>query len=863
MSESETSPVRAHSTIRKQIRTALAREAEARGEELPKKISKRWKEGKRQSSVPLFQAQAEWQSWLKQRGWEAFDYQKEAWQAYEEGHSGLIVLPTGSGKTLAALGGPLMALRAEGTPELPSEIRVLYISPLKALVRDVEKSVQSALQELGWDFRVETRTGDTSASQKQRQNLRLPHVLFITPESLALLLTQVGWQSRLGGIRAIILDEWHELLGSKRGSLLELTLARLRGVASQARTWALSATISDPKGAAEVATCREDFKIIRHRNARPVEIETILPEKESDLAWFGFNGLHRVHEVAVRLNLQQTTMIFTNTRGQAERWYGALLALHPEWEGKVALHHGSLDREERERIEAAVKEGSIPVVVATSSLDLGIDFPLVEKVIQIGSVKGMSRATQRAGRAFHRPGEKTCLTVCPTHFLEYVEVAALRRALADGQLDQRLAIERPLDVLVQFVVSSALGEGFRAPELLREIRSAYSFRKVSDEEFEWVLAFATSGGHTLRAYPQFRKIAKDAEGFYRFATPQLARLHLMNIGTIVGDSSVRVRFLRGGTLGQMDEGFITKLKPGDVFRFGGKALELVHLKDLTAYVKIARGRETVATVWGGHALPISPSISRYMREILAEVALEKPNQPLEVEALRETFAIQGKKSAIPGPGEILVERLDTREGHHLFVYTWEGRAVNEGLGHLLAYRLSLGAPNTIAVSANDHGFECLAVNPFPGDEEIRQALRTHADLEQAVERSLNFTEMAKRAFREVARVSGLIQTGTPRDRKPMRHLQMSSSLLFDVFLNYEPAHPLLQEAFREVKRTQLELPRLRKLLKLMGESRIRIENPKGLTPFSFPLYLERIRSRISSETLADRVARLQKKVFAA
>lgn len=858
-------PVFPRSTIPKQIRQARARAAREAGGAVGGNSGRTTKRHYATlDPLPSSEVQAQWTSWFATRGWQPFDYQKSAWQAYAEGQSGLILLPTGSGKTYAALGGPLMQMRETGT-DGRGGLRVLYLSPLKALVRDVARAIELPLQKLGWDFRVEVRTGDTDARTKSAQRDILPHLLLTTPESLGLLVTQPGWEDRFRNLQAIVIDEWHELIGSKRGSLLELVLARIRARFPQARTWAISATIADAKLAGQVAVGDNNFRVIEEKLARPVSVRAILPQHESDLRWSGHYGLNRAAEVLAELDPQCTTLLFTNTRGQAERWYTALRELRPDWAEYFGLHHGSLDREERERIENAVKAGQLPFVVATSSLDLGVDFPTVQKVIQIGSIKGVARATQRAGRAFHRPGEATELVVCPTHFLEYLEVAALRRALSQGTIETRSPRPQPLDVLVQFVLSCALGEGFEPQSLLRQIRGAYSYRGVTQSDFDWVLNFITTGGHTLRSYEQFRKVLPDAQGIYRFVTPRLARFHRLNMGTIVGESGVRVRFQRGGTLGQIDEGFITQLKPGDVFAFAGKALELIRLRDLTAYVKLANRKQTVATVWGGNSLPISPALSQPMRDLLAEVAgtpLEASALPPELQVLGGTLAIQRKRSAIPKTGQTLVERIETRDGFHLFVYTWEGRAVNEGLGHLLAYRLTRGTSNTIAVSANDHGFECLGTAAFPDDAALRQALQPGSDLSADIVQSLNYPEMAKRAFREIARVAGLVQVGPPNERASTRHLMMSASLLFDVFRNYDPSHPLLLEAYAELQRSQLELSRLERVLAEIAQGELAITRPDRLTPFAFPLYVDRIRSRLSTEGLGERIARLQAKAFA-
>lgn len=820
----------------------------------------------RQKPVPLEIAQREWREWFATKKWRTFDFQEQAWENYLLGKLGLILAPTGSGKTYAAMGGPLMELRALGSLQSENELRIIYISPLKALVRDLETAVRRPLEELNWNFKLETRTGDTSNATRARQRKELPHILFITPESLALMITHAGWRDRFQNLKAIVLDEYHELLSTKRGSLLELTLTQIRSAAPSAKTWAVSATIENPELAVQVATGVTDREIkpiiVRSQNPRRISVESIPVSEGKTIAWFGHYGLNRVPEVAALLDESKSTLIFTNTRGQAERWHSTLLELKPEWQNKLGLHHGSLSREERERVENGVKEGTLPFVIATSSLDLGVDFPSVEQVIQIGSVKGLARAIQRAGRAFHRPNEATKLTVCPTQFLEYLEVAALKKALTTNEVESRHPLKQPLDVLVQFVLNSALAEGFDGEALLRRIRTAYSFQNLTDEEFSWILNFVTTGGSTLKAYPRYRKLVQNLDGSFHFAGPDLARLHRFNIGTIVGEQGVQVQFLNGSALGQMDEGFIGKLRKGDTFNFAGKNLQLVILKDAKAYVRLAKTKVTVPTVWGGQALPLSEILSKEIRLILDEARDSFPTNSTEASALSQAFEIQRRLSKIPALNQTLVERIKTREGHHLFIYTWQGRSVNEGLGHLLAYRLGKIAPNTIAISANDHGFECLGTNPFPEDEILKQVFRLE-NVAHDIEQSLNFTELAKRAFREIARISGLVQQWPTHQRGTVKHLQTSASLLFDVFREHEPNHPLLREAFQEVKRRQLELPRLQRVLGEIEKSEILIENPKRLTPFAFPLFVERIRSRVSTESLAHRIERIQKELFAA
>ncbi len=812
-------------------------------------------------ALSVEQAMAQWRAWFERQGWTPFPFQLDAWGAYLARRSGVIAVATGSGKTYAALGGPLVELIAR-PPSDAERLAILYVSPLKALVRDVAQAIQKPLADLRWPLDIAVRTGDTSQSVRRQLKIELPHILVTTPESLAILMTDQGWQNRMKGLRAVVLDEWHELLGSKRGSLLELTLARLRSVATEVRTWALSATIANLDVAAAVAVGSSEASIIRADILRRVLVQSILPESLTACPWFGYSGLRLLPDVLHSIDPDKSTLLFTNTRSHAERWYQAILDAKPEWMKTTALHHGSLDQEERGRVEADIKRGRLRLVVSTSSLDLGVDFPPVEDVIQIGSAKSVARAIQRAGRAYHRPGEDTRVRLCPTNVMEILEASAVREAIQDGVLEERVPRHKPLDVLVQFMLNSSFNEGFDSVELSALVRSTYSFRTVTDDEFTWALQFIRSGG-SLAAYSRFRKI-EVIDGRYRFASPSLAREHKMNIGTISSDSGVVVQMRGGKRLGMIDEAFLAKLRPGDVIQFAGRTVTFLQMRDMVAYVKPARQRHSVATVWTGTVFPLSMPLSRYLRrnvEHLLQAAQGATPRSPEVASLLPIARIQLAHSRIPAGRQTLVEVCRTAEGHHLFVYTWEGWSVNEGLGHLAAYRLARLRPNTIAVSATNHGFELLATEPPCSPEVVREALTALGDLEADIQGSLNYPELAKRAFRDIARVAGLVQQGVPSARKSARHLQMSSSLLFDVFRQYEPQHPLLAQAYREVRELQLDLDRLRAVMKRIADHEFLYVPITRLTPFAFSLYTERIRSRLSTEKFERRIARLQREVF--
>ncbi len=808
------------------------------------------------------QAAARWLAWFTAQGWTPFPFQREAWDAFQRGRSGLIAVATGSGKTYAAVGGPLIQLITRPPSTSPAQLSILYVSPIKALVRDIAQAITKPLEDLQWPVEVGLRTGDTAAVIRRRFKVRVPHVLVTTPESLALLLTEEGWEARMQDLQSIVLDEWHELLGTKRGSLLELSLARLRSVATQARVWALSATIANLDVAAAAAVASEEPTIIRAEIPRNIQVRAILPASIASCPWFGYSGLRLLSDVVRTIDPSRSTLIFTNTRSHAERWYQAIREDQPQWADSMALHHGSLDQDERHRVEDGIKSGRLRLVVATSSLDLGVDFPQVEDVIQIGSAKSIARAIQRAGRAFHRPGEQTQIRLCPTNVLEIVESAAVREALRDDVLEERAPLAKPLDVYVQFLLNSAFQQGFVPAEVLAQARSTYSFRAITDEEASWALHFIQSGG-SLSTYPEFRKI-QGVDGYYRFASPALARQHKMNIGTILSDSGVLVQMRGGAKLGVIDETFAAKLRPGDVLQFGGRTVAFLQMRDMTAFVKPARDRSPVAAVWNGTILPLSAPLSLYVRREIDQMrrAVEGgPADSPEIAALLPIARIQHARSRIPAADQTLVEQCRSREGHHLFVYTWEGWSVNEGLGHVAAYRLSHRHPNTIAVSANNYGFELLSTEPLGTSDEIRKAISHVDDLEQDIHASLNYPELAKRAFREIARVAGLIHQGTPFARKSTRHLHMSASLLFDVLRQYEPDHPLLTQAYREVYEQPLQLDRLRSVMAAIAGHKLLHIPVARLTPFAFPLFVERIRSRLSTENFEQRIARLQREVF--
>jgi ATP-dependent Lhr-like helicase len=799
-------------------------------------------------------------AWFASRGWAPFSFQREVWDAYRAGESGLVHAATGTGKTFAAWMGPLIEALSEHNAQRPtrSALRVLWITPLRALAADTAESLGAPLEALGIPWRVETRTGDTSPAQRARQQRRLPEALVTTPESLTILLTREDVAEVFGDLRLVVVDEWHELMGTKRGVQVELALARLRTLRPAVRTWGLSATIGNLDVALRAllgVRSPNEGRIIRGVEPKEIVVDALIPPVIERFPWAGHLGTQMLPQVVAAIEEGESAIVFTNTRSQTEIWYQAILGARPEWAGTIALHHGSLDRKKRDWVENGLRSGRLRCVVATSSLDLGVDFSPVDRVLQIGSPKGIARLLQRAGRSGHRPGATSRVTCVPTNALELIEVAAARDGIAAGSIESRLPVARPLDVLAQHVVTVALGGGFVPDELEAEVKSTHAYADLEDDEWRWVLDFVSSGGDALHAYPEYARVVVR-DGRWIVESSFLARRHRQAIGTIVSDGHIAVQYLRGANLGSVEESFIARLKPGDRFVFAGTPLEFVRLRDMKAWVRRAPNVQGAIPRWQGSRLPMSDSLAAMLRRRLGEAERGDLRGP-EMAALRPLFDVQRRWSRIPKPNELLVEHVKTREGHHLFWFPFEGRLVHEGLAALMAYRLARIAPITFTMSANDYGFELLSVDEPPLEAGLAANLLSSEALLDDVPASLNATEMAKRQFREIARVAGLVFPGLPRSGKTARQLQASSSLFFDVFQRYDPGNLLLSQAHREVLERQLESSRLGRTLERLSRSDVIITSPKRVTPLAFPLLVDRTRERVSSESWSDRIKRMQ------
>ena len=564
-------------------------------------------------------------AWFARQGWTPAPFQRTAWRHYLAGRDGLLVTPTGSGKTLAAFGGPLLqALRdppppkkVRGQPSAP-RTRVLWISPLRALANDTTRALREPIAALDLPWTVAMRTGDASARDKRLSRTGQADVLVITPESLALLLSYPETGAQLQGLRAIVVDEWHELLGSKRGVLLQLCLARLRALAPDVRTWGLSATLGNlPEARDALLPHSPDAPIIDAAKPRSLTLETLLPDAGERFPWAGHLGLSQLQRVVARLQDVRSTLLFANTRSQAELWHKALQSVWLDDPATLALHHGSIDPKLRQAAEQGLRDGSVRCVVATSSLDLGVDFPAVDQVIQIGSPKGMARLLQRAGRARHRPGEAGHILCVPTHALELVEYAAARKALLAGRVEARVPPRLSLDVLAQHCVTLALGGGFDAGALFEEVRGTHAFAALDATTWQAVLDFIVQGGKALAHYPDYHRVVRDDAGIYRVVDRKQAFRHRLSIGTITSDGHVSVQFAKGGRLGAVEESFIGRMRPGDRFQFAGKTLELMQLKDMTAYVKLSKRNDGIVPRWQGSRMPLSSMLAEAVQATLA------------------------------------------------------------------------------------------------------------------------------------------------------------------------------------------------------------------------------------------------------
>ncbi len=846
--------------------------------------------------------------WMEAEGRRPFVFQEETWQHILENQSGLVNAPTGCGKTFSVFLGGLIDFINRHPQDYQtrggSGLQLLWVSPLRALAKDIGRAMEEVIRGLGMRWQVGTRNGDTEPAERQRQKRKMPEVLIITPESLHLLLAQKGYPDVFRSLKLIAVDEWHELLGSKRGVQVELALSRITALRGDSCSIiGISATIGNLDQAKEVllsslhpafdeaavaewgsayaeASAGEKIPatggfIVRAVIDKPIDVESIFPDEIEKYPWAGHLGLKLVHKVIPILESSRTTLIFINTRGMSETWYQTLLTVCPDLAGAIALHHGSIDMELRNWVEDALHEGKLKAVVCTASLDLGVDFRPVETVIQVGSPKGVARFLQRAGRSGHQPGQVSKIWFLPTHSLELMEAAALKSAMQEGLIESREPMVLCFDVLIQYLSTLAISEGFYPEVLFAELKRTHCYREMTEEEWREILHFITEGGSALAQYDEYRKVEVIEGGLYKINSRRVAMRHRLHIGTIVSEPMLKVRFTSGGYVGVIEEYFISRMEPGEVFTLAGRNLELVMIKDMTVLVRKSTAKKSRVPSWNGGRMPLSANLGMMLRRKLDEasgmLAGERPadepargslriggSEPdIELRVLRPLFELQAALSYMPRENELLIEQIETKDGFHLFVYPFEGRLVHEAMAALLAYRISRITPISFTFAMNDYGFELLSDQPIPLDDSNVYELFSPEGLTADIQRSVNSAEMARRKFRDIAVIGGLIFQGYPGEYAKARHLQSSAGLLFNVFVEYDPRNLLIRQAYNEVMDQQMEERRLRNMLERVSRGKMVLRWPQRLTPFCFPLKVDSMREDLSSEKLEDRVRRMQ------
>jgi ATP-dependent Lhr-like helicase len=800
--------------------------------------------------------------WLRTMGWELADFQSAALKAYLEGQNGLVNAPTGSGKTYSLLFPALVEFMNGQTNYKMAKapgLQVIWITPLRALTNDLQRNMQWAIDALQLPWRVGIRTGDMENEEKKLQRKGLPEVLLITPESLHLLFAQKENSSLFSTLKLVVVDEWHELLGSKRGVQTELGLARLKSLVSKLRIWGISATIGNMDQALEILLGpgfpKEKACLIGSTIQKKIIVESVLPDEVEQLPWAGHLGINLLEKVMEIVFRSTTTLLFTNTRSQTEIWYRFIAEKYPELAGLVALHHGSLDKEIRSWVEDNLHKEKLKLVICTSSLDLGVDFRPVESVIQVGSPKSIARFLQRAGRSGHQPGATSKIYFVPTHSLELIEAVALRQGIDNNQLEERMPYVQSFDVLVQYAVTLAVGEGFHEKELFDEVRTTYAFQFLNRAEWEWILAFISTGGSSLSAYDEFKKV-DIIQGLWKVSDRRTAMRHRLSMGTIVSDTSMKIQFVGGKYLGTVEEYFISRLNAGDVFSFAGMNLEFVQSRGMTAFVRKTNKEKSTVPSWMGGRIPLSSQLSTFIR-YQVESALDDSNQEPELLKLRPLMELQQERSALPLQNQLLIEQFETKDGFHLFLYPFEGRLVHEGMSALLAFRISQIQSISFSLAMNDYGLELLSDEPVDLKSLLEEYNLFSTDyLLDDIQQSVNSIELARRKFREIASISGLIFQGFPGQMRKAKHLQSSTALLFDVFQEHEPSNLLLRQAYQEAMDQQLEEVRLRQALIRMQSQEIIFRYPEKPSPFSFPIMVDRLRDQLSSEKLEDRIKKM-------
>ncbi|KQS05116.1 DNA ligase-associated DEXH box helicase [Sphingomonas sp. Leaf357] len=753
------------------------------------------------------------------------------------GRHGLLVATTGAGKTLAGFLPTLAELI-----EHPSKgLHTLYVSPLKALAVDVQRNLITPIEEMGVDLRVETRTGDTPSDRKARQRIRPPQILLTTPESLSLLLSYPDSMMMFAGLKTIVVDEVHAFATGKRGDLLGLCMSRLQTLAPGLRRVALSATVADADGYRAWLAPDGDIDtvtLVQGENGADPNIAILLPQGR--VPWSGHSGRYAAEQVMAEIETHKTAIVFCNTRSLAE------LIFQDLWKANamglpIGIHHGSLSLEARRKVEGAMAAGKLRGLVATSSLDLGVDWGDVDLVIQMGAPKGSSRLLQRIGRSNHRLDEPSEAVVVPGNRFEYLEARAALDAVLAGELDPDIFRPGGLDVLAQHIMACACAAPFREADLLDEIRSALPYSALTDETFSRVLGFIRDGGYALKAYDKFRRLTQDADGTWRVSHPKFIAQHRLNAGIIVEATMLTVRFKNGRSLGKVEEGFAATLTPGDTFFFAGMSVEVVGISTEDLLVR-ATARPARIPTYGGARMALSTNLADRVRGFLSQPE-EWHRFPDDV---REWLEVQAVRSTLPRPGQLLVETFPHENRHYLIAYSFEGWNAHQSLGMLVTRRMETLGLKPLGFVANDYALACYGLDPITDP----QALFSADILEDEFVDWVQQSHLLKRAFREVAVIGGLVERQHPGKRKTGKQVTFSTDLIYDVLRKYEPGHLLLQAAWEDARARMTDVGRLAGLLDRAADTMLHVDLPR-VSPLAVPVLTLIGREKVATGTADD------------
>jgi len=786
--------------------------------------------------------------WFAARGWAPRRHQLEMLSAARAGRSALLVAPTGSGKTLAGFL-PTLADLIENPQD---GLHTLYVSPLKALAVDVQRNLLTPIDEMALPIRVETRTGDTPSDRKARQRVKPPQVLLTTPESLSLLISYPESATLFASLKTVVIDEVHAFATTKRGDLLALALARLETLAPDMRRVALSATVADPdayRGWLSGDGDYESVALVRGDPGALPEISILIPQGR--IPWAGHSGRYAAEQVMAEIETHRTTIIFCNTRSLAE------LIFQDLWKANamslpIGIHHGSLSKEARRKVEGAMAEGRLRALVATASLDLGVDWGEVDLVIQMGAPKGASRLLQRIGRANHRLEEASEAVIVPGNRFEYLEGRAALDAIDENDLDNDPFRSGSLDVLAQHVMAVACAGPFRAEDLLAEVNRAAPYATLDAELFDRVLHYIASGGYALKAYERFKRLTQERDGTWRISHPNFATQHRLNAGIIVEAAMLDVRFKNGRSLGRVEEGFGTQLSPGDCFFFMGLALEVMKI-DLTDLIVRATSKPARIPTYGGARMPISTHLAARVRRYLHDPG-EWHRFPDDV---REWLEMQQRRSRLPAPDELLVETFEREKRHYMVIYSFEGWNAHQSLGMLLTRRMESQRLAPLGFVSSDYAIACYSVHPVTDPASLFSAEILEDEFVAWVEGSA----LLKRAFREVAIIGGLVERQQPGKKKTGRQVTFSTDLIYDVLRRYEPDHLLLDAAWADARAKMTDVGRLSSLIERAAANIVHVHLDR-VSPLAVPV-LVLIGRETVAQGLADDVLLIEADALAA